>query len=115
MKTLLLLSLLMSGILVSGCASHHQKQATPTPGASKTIVTPDASLAAKVVQYNSTGRYVVLSIPAGKLPKAGQSLFIYHNGLKVAEVKTDEWQLNSYVVADMVTGDAQIGDEVRDQ
>ena len=115
MKTLLHLSLLMTGILVTGCASHHQQTATPASGATKSIVTPDASLSAKVVQYNSIGRYVVLSFPAGKLPKAGQSLFIYHNGLKVAEVRTDEWQLNSYAVADLVTGDAQIGDEVRDQ
>jgi hypothetical protein len=115
MKMSPLLSLLVAGILLSGCASHRQKPITPAPVASKTIVTPDASLAAKVVQYNSIGRYVVLSFPAGKLPKAGDNLYIYHNGLKVAEVKTDTWQLNSYVVADLVTGDAQIGDEVRDQ
>ena len=115
MKMFPLLSLLVAGILLSGCASHRQKPITPAPGASNKIVTPDASLAAKVVQFNSIGRYVVLSFPAGKLPKVGDNLYIYHNGLKVAEVRTDTWQLNNYVVADMVTGDAQIGDEVRDQ
>jgi len=115
MKSSVLLSLLTAGILLSGCATQNQQAFSPAPGASQTIVTPDASLAAKVVQYNSVGRYVVLSFPVGQMPKAGQSLFIYRNGLKVAEIKTDTWQRDNYVVADLVTGDAQIGDEVRDQ
>jgi hypothetical protein len=115
MKMSAFLSLLTAGILLSGCASQNQNSLAPAPGASQTIVTPDASLAAKVVQYNSVGRYVVLSFPVGQTPKAGQNLFIYRNGLKVAVVKTDTWQRDNFVVADLVTGDAQAGDEVRDQ
>jgi PBP1b-binding outer membrane lipoprotein LpoB len=115
MKSSALLSLLAAGILLAGCASQRPKPNSPAPDTSQTIVTPDTSLAAKVVQYNSTGRYVVLGFPIGQLPKAGQVLFIYRSGLKVAEVKTDTWQRDNYVVADLVTGSAQIGDEVRDQ
>ena len=112
----LLLSLLAAGILLAGCASQRPKPISSAYGPnSQKIVTPDTSLAAKVVQYNSTGRYVVLGFPIGQLPKAGQVLFIYRNGLKVAEVKTDTWQRDNDVVADLVAGDAQIGDEVRDQ
>jgi len=115
MKSSALLSLLAAGILLAGCASNRPKPISSASGNSQKIVTPDTSLAAKVVQYNSTGRYVVLGFPIGQLPKAGQVLFIYRNGLKVAEVKTDTWQRDNYVVADLVTGGAQIGDEVRDQ
>jgi hypothetical protein len=115
MKSSAHLFLLMAGILVSGCAFHKQKAAASGPKASTTIITPDASLAAKVVLYNDTGRYVVLSFPVGQMPGTGQSLFLYRGGLKVAEVKTDKWQRDNYVVADLITGDAQAGDEARDQ
>jgi hypothetical protein len=79
------------------------------------IITPDASLAAKVVRYNSTGRFVVLNFPVGQMPGMGQSLFLYHNGLKAGEVKITGPQRDSNVVADLVTGEARVGDEVRDQ
>ena len=109
------LFLLMAGILVSGCASHKQKPPAPAPKASTTIITPDASLAGKVVSYNSTGRFVVLSFPIGRVPAMGQSLFLYRGGLKTGEVKITGPQRDSNIVADLVTGDAQAGDEVRDQ
>ena len=91
------------------------KASASVPKASSVIVTPDASLAAKVVRYNSTGRFVVLSFPVGQMPGMGQSLFLYHNGLKAGEVKITGPQRDSNVVADLVTGNAQVGDEVRDQ
>jgi len=84
------------------------------------IVTPDLSLAAKVVSVNDIGRFVVLNFPPHQLPKLGQTLFLYHDGLKVAEVKisgtvaagTLDTQ-NNNVVADLISGSAQIGDTVR--
>ena len=109
------LFLLMAGILVSGCASHKQKPPAPAPKASTMIITPDASLAGKVVSYNSTGRFVVLSFPVGRVPAMGQSLFLYRGGLKTGEVKITGPQRDSNIVADLVTGDAQAGDEVRNQ
>ncbi|MGA2854378.1 MAG: hypothetical protein ABSE90_09655 [Verrucomicrobiota bacterium] len=115
MKSSALLFLLAAGILVSGCASHKQKTSASVPTAVSVIITPDASLAGKVVSFNEAGRFVVLNFPVGRMPKAGQSLFLYRNGLKVAEVKTDTRQLDNLVVADLVTGDAQAGDEARDQ
>jgi hypothetical protein len=107
--------LLIIGVLIAGCASHKPKAAAPARAASPLIVTPDMSLTAKVVVYNDVGRYAVLSFPIGRMPAVGQTLFLYRNGLKVAEVKTSNWQRDNYVVADLVTGDAQVGDEVRSQ
>jgi hypothetical protein len=115
MKSSALLSLLVVGILISGCASKNRTSFAPAPGASQMIVTPDTSLAAKVVRYNSVGRYVVLSFPVGQMPKADQVFFLYRDGLKVGEIKIDAWQRDNFVVADLTDGDAQVGDEARDQ
>jgi uncharacterized protein YceK len=129
MKLSVFVCLLMAGILISGCASHKKKTSASVPKtsasvpkvstsirkASSVIITPDASLAAKVVRYNSTGRFVVLNFPVGQMPGMGRSFFLYHNGLKAGEIKITGPQGDSNIVADLVTGDAQVGDEVRDQ
>ena len=115
MKLSVFLSLLIAGILVSGCASKHRKPVASAPGDTQTIVTPDASLAARVVSYNEVGRFVVLNFPVGPMPKAERTFFLYRSGLKVGEVKIDTWQLDNLIVAGIVAGDAQIGDEVRNQ
>jgi len=113
-----LLPLLIAGMLAAGCASHKHKKATPPPASvmnTPSIVTPDNSLAAKVVSYNSVARFVVLGFPVGQMPKMEQSLFLYRGGLKVGEVKITGPQRDNNIVADLVNGDAQAGDEVRDQ
>jgi hypothetical protein len=115
MKRFAPLCLLMAGILLSGCASKNRTSLAPAPGDSQMVVTPDTSLAAKVVRYNSVGRYVVLSFPVGQMPKADQIFFLYHDGFKVGEIKIDTWQRDNFVVADLTDGEAQVGDEVRDQ
>jgi hypothetical protein len=85
------------------------------PTFSQTIVTPDNSLAGKVVLFNSVGRFVVLGFPVGQMAKMDQMLFLYRAGLKVAEVKITGPQRDNDTVADLISGDAQVGDEVRDQ
>ena len=112
---LLFLPLLIVGILVSGCASHKHKSTTSVRGGAQTIVTPDTSLAAQVVSCNSVGRFVVLSFPVGQMPGVGRRFFLYRNGLKAGEVMIDTWQRDNLVVADIVQGDAQVGDEARDR
>ena len=116
MKTLMPLTLLLVGLLAAGCASYKAKKA-PAPGAhtTQTVVTPDNSLTARVAAYNATGRFVVLNFPVSQMPKLDQTLFLYRDGLKVAEVKITGPQRDNNIVADLVSGDAQVGDEVRDQ
>jgi hypothetical protein len=121
MKLFAPVSLLLAGIFVGGCADtdfgpapklDHKVAKT---GATAPIVTPDNSLKARVAAYNSVGRFVVLSVSAGDMPKPDQMLFLYRNGLKVAELKVTGPQNENNTVADLVAGDAQIGDDVRDQ
>lgn len=87
----------------------------PAMVAPAAIVTPDFSLAAKVVSVNEVGRFVVLSFPASRMPKLEQTLFLYRTGLKTAEVRVTGPQQENNVVADLVSGDAQIGDTVSDK
>jgi hypothetical protein len=115
MKTISSFAALLLVLSVSGCAFYHRHfgpapAATPPP-----IVTPDTSLAAKVISVNLTGRFVVLGFPAQQMPKINQTLFLYRDGLKVAELKVTGPQNESNIVADLVSGEARPGDTVRDQ
>ena len=107
--------ILALAVVVSAC-SHHTEDAGPAPvQIAKPIVTPDTSLAAKVVSVNVVGRFVVLNFPPDQIPKVGQPLFLYRAGLKVADVKITGPQNDNNIVADLLSGDAQVGDTVRDQ
>jgi len=123
MKKLLPIFVLIATVSLSGCAwvsrhhatRHHATAAKPVPATSTSIVTPDESLAAKVISVNTVGRFVVLDFPEGRLPKLDQHLFLYHAGLKVAEVKTVGPQQDTSIVADILSGDAQTGDTVHEE
>jgi hypothetical protein len=132
MKKLLPCSLLTLALLLPGCAWtkrhlpwHHETTTAkppnpsnpepPAPAKSKTIVTPDESLAATVLTVNTVGRFVVLNFPEGRVPKLDQHLFLYRDGLKTAEVKIVGPKQDTSIVADILSGDAQAGDTVRDQ
>ena len=88
---------------------------TRKPAPTRTIVTPDESLEAKVLTVNTVGRFVVLNFPTGRLPKLDQHMFLYRGGLKTAEVKIVGPQQDTSIVADIISGDAQAGDMVRDE
>ena len=107
----LLLTLATSGCAWLPQAPHPSKNATATAP----IVTPNYSLAAKVISVNTIGRFVVLSFPASLMPKLEQTLFLYRDGLKVAEVRVTGPQQDNNTVADITSGEAQVGDTVRDQ
>ena len=111
MKRLVVLTLSLTAALFAGCAGHK----TVAPVAPQSIVTPDDSMTATVAMYDAVGRFVVLNFPADKMPKNDQVLFIYRAGLKVGEVKVTGPQRDNSTVADLVSGEAKTGDEVRDQ
>ena len=119
MKWLTPFTLLLAAILAVGCASkkpaHAKTSATPAGVTLQTIVTPDTSLTAKVASYNSTGRFVVLGFHVGRMPKMDQTFFLYRAGLKVGEVKITGPQRDNNIAADLITGEAQVGDEAREQ
>jgi len=113
---------IFAGLLVlaaSGCSQSKQKPVVMVKPAVTTtatpIVTPDFSLSAKVVSVNTIGRFVVMSFPTGQMPRQDQTLFLYRDGLKTGEVHVTGPQMDSNIVADLVSGDAQAGDTVSDK
>jgi hypothetical protein len=112
-------------VAVSSCASNKSSKpanygdvpgpspATPLPD--QPIVKPSAVLTGKVVSFNAVGRFTVLSFPLTRMPGIDQTLFLYRSGLKVGEVRVTGPQKDENIVADLVNGEAKIGDEVRDR
>ena len=80
-----------------------------------TIVTPDDTLTGSIVSVNGVGRFVVLTFPLGSMPAEGSTLFVYRQGLKVAELNVTGPQKDDHTVADIRSGECRIQDEVRDR
>ncbi len=117
MKINFLWMTLLTAALAAGCASkkHGTSVVQPAQMVSTAIVTPDVSLTAKVISVNAVGRFVVLNFPAGQLPKLQSTVFLYRAGLKVAEIKITGPQDGNNTVGDVISGEANAGDNVRDQ
>ena len=80
------------------------------------IVTPTQGRAGKIASVHSAGHFVVMTFPVGvPLPPAGRRLNVYRAGLKVAEVKVDARSIDVNTVADIVAGECEVGDEVREE
>ena len=91
-------------------------QATPS-AASQTDkfprATPFLESKGKVRAIHATSRFVVIDFYLSRLPQIGQRMNLYRQGLKVGEVKISGPEMSQYIAADIVAGDAQVGDEVR--
>lgn len=109
------LALLLAWTVVCGCASKPPANVANPGESGGLIVTPEHSLVGRVLTYNVAGRFVVLDFPVGKMPVLDQKLFVYRQGLKVGEVKVTGPERDTNTVADLISGEAQKGDEVRDQ
>ncbi len=121
-----MLAFLVLGLALSSCA--RKKAALPdqefspmTPAAGAPVsrpeenqlpLTPETALIGKVAMFNKAGRFVVISFPIGHLPALEQRMSICRRGLKVGEVKITGPQQEDNVVADLTSGEAQVGDEV---
>ncbi len=77
------------------------------------MVASEAATAGKVVRVNPNARFAVLNFPIGTMPPPNQQLNVYRQGLKVGEVKATGPQQDDNVVADITSGEVQVGDEVR--
>lgn len=109
MKLSLCLAMSVVAVLLAGCAWTQPAKSAPA------IVTADTTLVGKVVSANANARFAVLNFPLGRLPQVGAVLAVYRNNLKVGEVKVSGPQRDDNIVADITTGEAQNGDEVKDR
>jgi len=118
--------ILLGGLALAGCARSRAVAPPPGSGAGAAptravgtnqtfIVTPETVLVAKVAHVNPDGRFVVLTFPLGKMAAIEQRFSLYRRGLKVGEVKVCGPQREDNIVADLVAGAAQVGDEARSE
>jgi hypothetical protein len=117
---ILLSVMLFIALALSGCswmkASKEPAKAQPSAGSPATpTAAPGDALVGKVALVNGTARFVVLNFPLGKMAAAEQHLNLYRRGSKVGEVKVTGPQRGDNIVADLVAGEAEIGDEARGQ
>ena len=81
-------------------------------------ITPVSEPSGRVVMVNSDSRFVIVDFFLSQLPKTDQRLGVYRQGQKVGEVKISGSNLggvipSEIVAADMMEGDAKVGDEIR--
>jgi hypothetical protein len=121
---------LLVALLAAGCAG--KKQTGPEPGPpggaiptengqstetnrSGLIVTPATQMQGKVALVNPKARYVVINFPIGTLPALDQQMPVYRNGLKVGEVRITGPQRDFNIAADIIAGECEVGDAVREK
>ena len=103
----------------SGCGSRKSEGQPPSHQAAGKSGKPAPKVvlagekAGKVIKVNATAQFVVLNFPVGTLPNQGVTLGLFRDGLKVGEARVTGPQLDDNVVADLVGGEAQVGDEAR--
>lgn len=125
----ILLAVVLVGALTgAGCHGQHSRNPAAFTSApvsassnhfaasgSELLITPETSLSGKIVRVNNQGRFVVVNFPVGQLPALDQHLNIYRAGLKVGEVRVTGPQYDDNIVGDLIAGEAQPGDSVRDR
>jgi hypothetical protein len=112
------MGLLSAVLLLAGCAHHKPdaKAAAPAKGQpSAAVIKPDWRASGRVAMVNAEARFVVISYPPGPMPQTDHRLSVYRNGLKVGEVKVTGPQRENDTVADIISGDVQLHDEVREE
>lgn len=117
MKDGVMLALICTA-LAAGCGTKAPKSGSDSsPGAAtgtNRIVMPSNLTAGRVMMVNKVSRFVVLGFPMTAVPQIGQRLNVYRKGLKVAELKVTGPQEEGNTVADIVTGEVQTHDDVRE-
>ena len=124
-------AVLLFAFLLAGCAlskpdptasAAQTKTARSSPAAvgrgqkaaSKPEVTLDEAVLGRVVSVDPTLRFLVMDFPLRKLPSVDQRLNVYHQGQKIGEVKVTGPMRDTTIAGDIMFGQAQVGDEVRD-
>jgi hypothetical protein len=91
-----------------------EEKSRPAPAKSKLIVSPSHELFGTVAAVDEHGRFVVLSFPLGQMPQVDTLLPVFRHGVNVGQVKVTGPQRDDTTTADVISGDLQVDDEVRD-
>jgi hypothetical protein len=122
MSKLALICTLLCVFGVAACSKKAPRTASPYAGKTvaprtkdKPIITPFAGMQGKVASVNQVSRFAVITFPSPPLPQPGRVLSVYRAGLKVGEIRiTPPAPIMLNVTGD-ITGEAAVGDEVREE
>jgi hypothetical protein len=125
--------LTLTGVLLLGC--QHSKSTDPaaakgepaprkaaeatSKGAARSAATtlPRATAilesSGAVASVNTGLRFVVVDFHLNPLPKIDQRMGVYRQGLKVGEVRISNHSYSNLIAADIMAGEAMVGDMVR--
>jgi hypothetical protein len=100
----------------AGCASKPQRAARPgsKPSSPDSTATPIRVLHGRVIAANVASQFVVIDFSPGGMPATGRRMNVFRQGQKVGEVKISGPARNFNIAADVLAGEAGVGDEVRD-
>ncbi len=113
------LPILVALLLCAGCShskpAEKQAAVTGTKNGKKNgnTITPVNLVAGKIVSLNVRLRYVVVDFGLGRTPGPEQRLEIYRKGQKVGEIKISAQSRDNLFAADMLVGEAAVGDDVK--
>jgi hypothetical protein len=103
-------------LLLAGCAHSKPRPGGAPPPVKKNsppaVIKPDLKPVGRVEMVNREARFVVLSFPPGRLPQPGEHWCVNHRGMKVGEVKISGPRRDVDTVADLIAGEANVGDDV---
>ena len=114
---------LLGALALTGCRGNHAGTKDPfapvarpavTNKPPSVIVMPATGVNGRIALVNVGSHFVVVNYSFGNVPAADRRLNVYRNGLKVAEVKVNDVRRDTNIVADIVAGECQVGDEVRE-
>ena len=124
----IILGFLLAGTLLAGCA-HRQPAGQASSGdkakpakaksaelaarGQKQKITPVVEPAGLIASVNPDLRFVVIDFSSSQLPKIEQRLGVYRQRQKVGEVKISGPEVSQIIAADLINGEAKVGDEVR--
>lgn len=126
---------LLGALLLGGCATSRTESEYPEdsavfvprtiPAAAPPAVSPttepevpkariDRRAHGRIASVNTILRFVVMEFPVWGLPAHGQRLNVYRGAQKIGEIKVTGPTIDTTVAGDLVAGEAQPGDEVRE-
>jgi hypothetical protein len=107
-----LLIVFVSACLVfSACTRFKSREKSGRANDFASIVRLAETNSGRVASANSN--FAVLTFPFGNVPANGQELNVYREGKKVGELRVTGPQRDINTVADIVSGEAKVNDEVR--
>ncbi len=86
----------------------------PVPPPKKGSVTPAKSGVGKIALVDTELGFVVLDYTLQKVPRPELRLTVYRGSQKVGQVTTTRQSEDSHLIADIISGPIQVGDEARE-